>query len=258
VGEPATTGSASSSTLWQSPSGVLAASEPRVWYDEPRGTPRPPGRLLLNMLVRNEAENLARTLPKWAKIIDYWIIGVDEKNDDDSIEIIKRTLGHLPGEIALVRAMPRRATRRTWMRRAAPHHAHGQSWLSTALPSNSYALCSRLTLVGVWPRPLSVCRWQVKGFDGHGPTWTTLVEIGIKHYPGATVSPDTQSLDHACTDSRWQGEPYTSPCFACQSHALSPPWRLTSSVALCCSPPCLPVFSVRVSPFVVPPSLSTV
>lgn len=103
VGEPATTGTASSETLWQSPSGILAAHEPRVWYDHPRGTPRTPGKLLLNMLVRNEAENLARTLPNWAKVIDYWIIGVDVKNDDESIEIIKKNLGHLPGEIALVR-----------------------------------------------------------------------------------------------------------------------------------------------------------
>jgi hypothetical protein len=127
VGEPATSGTASSETLWMSAAGKAAAIESRVWYDHPPGSPRPPGRLLLNMLVRNEAENLRRTLPAWAKVIDYWIIGVDEKNDDDSIDIIKRNLGHLPGEIAIVR-----------------------------------------------------------GFDGHGPTWTTLVDLGVKHFPGAT------------------------------------------------------------------------
>jgi hypothetical protein len=38
---------------------------------------------------------------------------------------------------------------------------------------------------------------QVRGFDGHGPTWTTLVELGIKHFPGATVS-----CKHACVKMR--------------------------------------------------------
>jgi len=127
VGEAAVTGSASSETLWMSPSGERARSEPRVWFERLNGAARPPGKLLLNMLVMNEAENLARTLPYWKDVIDYWIIGVDEKNTDDSIEIVKRNLGHLPGEIALVR-----------------------------------------------------------GFDGHGPTWTTLVSLGIEHFPGAT------------------------------------------------------------------------
>ena len=37
--------------------------------------PRPPGKLLLNMLIKNEAAHLERTLPLWAKVIDHWIIG---------------------------------------------------------------------------------------------------------------------------------------------------------------------------------------
>ena len=63
---------------------------------------RPPGTLLLNMLVKNEEEHLTRTLPKWAKLIDYWIIGVDEDNSDDSVAVIKRTIGHIPGHIVTV------------------------------------------------------------------------------------------------------------------------------------------------------------
>jgi hypothetical protein len=54
------------------------------------------------MLIKNEAEHLERTLPKWAKIIDYWIIGVDDANTDESPQIIKKHLGHIPGEIVVV------------------------------------------------------------------------------------------------------------------------------------------------------------
>ena len=54
------------------------------------------------MLIKNEAEHLDRTLPEWAKIIDGWIIGVDDDNTDNSIDIIKKHLGHLPGEIMIV------------------------------------------------------------------------------------------------------------------------------------------------------------
>lgn len=130
-----------------------------------------PGTLLLNMLIKNEAEHLERTLPKWAKIIgmiltheqlhvlnarvcvyvcahgsdvcchvvvvvvvlivimwceDYWIIGVDDHNTDNSEEIIHKHLSHIPGRIVIV------------------------------------------------------------AFDGMGPTWTVLVEAGLKYYPQAT------------------------------------------------------------------------
>jgi hypothetical protein len=63
---------------------------------------RPPGTLLLNMLIKNEAGHLDRTLPKWAKIIDYWIVGVDDANTDNSEEVIRKHLGHIPGEIVIV------------------------------------------------------------------------------------------------------------------------------------------------------------
>jgi hypothetical protein len=69
---------------------------------------------------------LRRTLPKWAKIADYWIVGVDDANSDDSVDVIKRYLGHLPGEIVTVH------------------------------------------------------------FDGMGPTWTQVVNVGIAKYPQAT------------------------------------------------------------------------
>lgn len=63
---------------------------------------RQPGTLLLNMLIKNERDHLDRTLPAWAKIIDYWIIGVDDANTDDSAEVIQKHLGHIPGRIVIV------------------------------------------------------------------------------------------------------------------------------------------------------------
>lgn len=103
-----------------------AEARRRVSADLSRDVRRPPGTLLLNMLIKDEAEHLQRTLPKWAKIIDYWIIGVDDHNTDDSPEIIQRILGHIPGEIVIV------------------------------------------------------------NFDGMGPTWSELVQVGIEKYPEAT------------------------------------------------------------------------
>jgi hypothetical protein len=50
------------------------------------------------MLIKNEAFHLERSLPKWAPLIDYWIIGVDDKNTDNSEEIIDKYLGHIPGQ----------------------------------------------------------------------------------------------------------------------------------------------------------------
>ncbi|KAJ3452515.1 lipopolysaccharide assembly protein b [Anaeramoeba flamelloides] len=78
------------------------------------------------MLTRDESENLQRTLPLWKNVIDYWVIGVDVLNTDNSEEIIYNELGHLPGKIVVV------------------------------------------------------------NFTGMGPTWTILVEEGIKSFPEAT------------------------------------------------------------------------
>ena len=66
------------------------------------GQARPPGSLLLNMLTKNEAAHLNRTLPRWAAVIDYWIIGVDDANTDESEAVILRHLGHIPGRIVTV------------------------------------------------------------------------------------------------------------------------------------------------------------
>jgi tetratricopeptide (TPR) repeat protein len=85
------------SSIWLLALLVVRALGEFNYYD-----PRPPGTLLLNMLIKNEAEHLERTLPRWAKIIDYWIIGVDDANTDESPEIIKKYLGHIPGEIVIV------------------------------------------------------------------------------------------------------------------------------------------------------------
>jgi len=37
-----------------------------------------------------------------AKVIDYWVIGIDEDNTDNSPEIIRQHVGHIPGEIVTV------------------------------------------------------------------------------------------------------------------------------------------------------------
>lgn len=84
------------------PDDVYTAGPPdgQQWYDD-NGN-RLPGKFLLNMLIKNEEEHLERTLPAWAKIIDCWIIGVDDNNTDSSPEIIMRHLGHIPGRIVTV------------------------------------------------------------------------------------------------------------------------------------------------------------
>ena len=64
---------------------------------------RPPGTLLLNILSKNEAEHFRRTLPVWAKIIDYWVIGIDEHTTDDSVAVVNEILGHIPGKIVTIR-----------------------------------------------------------------------------------------------------------------------------------------------------------
>ena len=78
--------------------GLIPPTQPRYTP----GQPRPPGTLLLNMLTKNEAEHLNRTLPRWAAVVDYWVIGVDDANTDDSEAVILRHLGHIPGRIVTV------------------------------------------------------------------------------------------------------------------------------------------------------------
>ena len=121
------------------------------------GHPRPPGTLLLNMLTKNEAAHLNRTLPLWAPLIDYYIIGIDDANTDDSPRIIQRHLGHIPGRIETVH------------------------------------------------------------FTGMGPTWTLLVEAGLRHFPEAThgiiadadFAPMQLKLDRMQLDVRCSKAMYT-------------------------------------------------
>lgn len=83
---------------------LFAALAVLLWQCSQAGSaiPHRPGTLLLNMLIKDESAHLDRTLPAWAKIIDYWVIGVDRLNTDDSAEIIHKHLGHIPGEIVVV------------------------------------------------------------------------------------------------------------------------------------------------------------
>jgi hypothetical protein len=113
-----------------------AATGAVLGVDDPLTTPasaffvngrRPPGTLLLNILAKNEEVHLRRTLPEWAKLIDYWVIGLDEFNTDKSAAVIHSILGHIPGEIV-----------------------------------------------------------TIYGFDGMGPSWSVLVDVGVANYPGAT------------------------------------------------------------------------
>jgi tetratricopeptide (TPR) repeat protein len=109
------------------------------------------------MLTKNEAEHLDRTLPAWAKIIDYWIIGIDDANSDNSEEVIQKHLGHIPGATVVVK------------------------------------------------------------FDGMGPTWSILVEEGLKRYPEAThgiiadadFKPMSDKLDKMQLDIRCSKHMYT-------------------------------------------------
>ena len=78
--------------------GLIPPTQPRYTSDEPR----PAGTLLLNMLTKNEAGHLNRTLPRWAAVIDYWVIGVDDANTDESEAVILRHLAHIPGRIVTV------------------------------------------------------------------------------------------------------------------------------------------------------------
>ena len=83
-----------------------AATGAVLGVDDPLTTPasaffvngrRPPGTLLLNILAKNEEVHLRRTLPEWAKLIDYWVIGLDEFNTDKSAAVIHSILGAHPG-----------------------------------------------------------------------------------------------------------------------------------------------------------------
>eukprot|EP00941_MAST-03F_sp_MAST-3F-sp1_P004515 g4515.t1 len=57
------------------------------------------GKLILMMSLKNEEENLRKSLPEWAKIVDAYVLGIDVTNSDDSEAVIKEHLGHLPGVI---------------------------------------------------------------------------------------------------------------------------------------------------------------
>ena len=181
----------------------------------------PPGTLLLNMLIKNERDHLKRTLPKWAKIIgkpdsqsaccllhplnathsiqclscslvfaraDYWIVGVDDNNTDDSEEIIRKELGHIPGEIVIV------GRKRSLCCVFLVHRNLSRQidvlqilacgffvllsvcwlvFLILALGALLACICNALTMS------------QVK-FDGMGPTWSILVQAGLEKFPQAT------------------------------------------------------------------------
>lgn len=57
-------------------------------------------KLCLNMIVKNESNNLPRLFASLYKLIDYYII-CDTGSEDDTIEVIKREMGKygIPGEI---------------------------------------------------------------------------------------------------------------------------------------------------------------
>ena len=40
---------------------------------------------------------------QWASVADYWVIGVDEKTTDRSLEVIEAEMGHLPGHVVITR-----------------------------------------------------------------------------------------------------------------------------------------------------------
>jgi len=54
--------------------------------------------LFLNMIVKNEAQVIARCLTSVRPIIDYWVI-VDTGSTDGTQETIRTLTGDLPGEL---------------------------------------------------------------------------------------------------------------------------------------------------------------
>eukprot|EP00960_Hanusia_phi_P027390 746812-Hanusia_phi.AAC.1 len=69
------------------------------------------------MLVKNEESHLLRSLPAWAPIIDFWVVGIgklpprsltraelqaDRNNTDRSGELVEQLLGQVPGELLVV------------------------------------------------------------------------------------------------------------------------------------------------------------
>ena len=104
-----------------------------------------PGTFMLTMIVKNEALRLETSLPAWAPIIDYWVIGVDRNNTDNTEDVIAKHLSHVPGEILIV------------------------------------------------------------DFDGMGPTWTKVVEHGLKKFPEAShgILADADFTPLPSTMSKW-------------------------------------------------------
>ena len=45
-------------------------------FEKGAGNPRATGTLLLTMLIKKEEFHLQRSLPLWAPIIDFWVIGI--------------------------------------------------------------------------------------------------------------------------------------------------------------------------------------
>ncbi len=54
--------------------------------------------LCLVMIVRNESKVIERCLNRVKDHIDYWVI-VDTGSEDNTPELIKKTLAHIPGEL---------------------------------------------------------------------------------------------------------------------------------------------------------------
>jgi hypothetical protein len=177
-----------------------------------------PGTLLLNMLIKNEAEHLDRSLPKWAPLIDCWIIGVDDKNTDNSEEVIHKHLGHIPGQTVSLLLLPFILVMAVvWS--CLPLLPRGTCTRLIPRCRQQCQPCTTISLppfISCWPTYLNaVCRVAicdlqvVVNFDGMGPTWTVLVEKGLELYPNCThgivsdadFTPITTKLDKSQLDT---------------------------------------------------------
>ena len=166
---------------------VLAMVMAAVMLTSVLGDDDRPGTLLLNMLIKNEAFHLERSLPKWAPLIDYWIIGVDDKNTDGSEEIIDKYLGHIPGQKVRLCVSP------------CLLFAASCTSSPTRLVCLRICTCCILSAENTRDEHTQV----VVAFDGMGPTWTVLVQKGLELFPNAThgilsdadFTPTIKSLD---------------------------------------------------------------
>jgi hypothetical protein len=134
------------------------------------------------MLIKNEAEHLSRSLPKWAPLIDYWIVGIGEPPSAKSVF-------HPVQGPALDPLRVANPSARSFAQQDPPARPYAEGLAAVTFPAllstdanntdNSEEIIRKH--LGHLPGETVVVE-----FDGMGPTWTILVERGLAAFPEAT------------------------------------------------------------------------